>query len=142
METVTKVMSQDHHRCDELFARLEDQVSSNDWDQAEQGLHEFLTAMEKHFQREEEILFPAIDGGVGSGPTAVMRSEHVQMRELFWAMQDSLERRDEDDFLGNSETLLIVMQQHNAKEEQILYPMIDDALGERAVEMLKSPGQG
>jgi DUF438 domain-containing protein len=64
-----------------------------------------------------------------SGPTEVMRGEHRQMRDLLAQMRASLANRDSDDFGGNAETLLIMMQQHNMKEENILYPMCDNALG-------------
>jgi hemerythrin-like domain-containing protein len=64
-----------------------------------------------------------------SGPTEVMRGEHRQMRDLLAQMKDALTSRDADAFSGAAETLLILMQQHNMKEENILYPMCDNALG-------------
>ncbi|EDN71674.1 hypothetical protein BGS_0869 [Beggiatoa sp. SS] len=51
------------------------------------------------------------------------------MRQVFADMQNSLTQRDGEQYLGLSETLLMLMQQHNAKEEQILYPMSDQMLG-------------
>ena len=39
-----------------------------------------------------------------------------------------LEKQDKDGFLGDAETLLILMQQHNMKEEQIVYPMAERLL--------------
>ncbi|HJP36976.1 MAG TPA: hypothetical protein QF901_13425 [Gammaproteobacteria bacterium] len=44
-------------------------------------------------------------------------------------MANAVDKKDVDDYLGFSETLLIIMQQHNVKEEQVLYPMADQALG-------------
>ena len=38
-------------------------------------------------------------------------------------MQDALDAEGKDTFLGEAETLLVFMQQHNAKEEMMLYPM-------------------
>ena len=70
------------------------------------------------------------------GPTQVMRSEHVQMRQLFREMTDCLGRGDGKQFLGLSESLLIMMQQHNAKEEQVLYPMADNVLNEDTESLL------
>jgi DUF438 domain-containing protein len=64
-----------------------------------------------------------------SGPTEVMRGEHRQMRDLLGQMSSGLADRDGDTFSGAAETLLILMQQHNMKEENILYPMCDNALG-------------
>jgi hemerythrin-like domain-containing protein len=64
-----------------------------------------------------------------SGPTEVMRGEHRQMRDLLGQMKGALASKDSDAFGGAADTLLILMQQHNMKEENILYPMCDNALG-------------
>jgi DUF438 domain-containing protein len=58
-----------------------------------------------------------------------MRGEHRQMRDLLAQMKLALDERDGEGFGGAAETLLIMMQQHNMKEENILYPMCDNALG-------------
>jgi iron-sulfur cluster repair protein YtfE (RIC family) len=41
------------------------------------------------------------------------------------AAQNALTARDVDEYAGNAETLLIMMHQHNMKEENVLYPMCD-----------------
>ena len=66
--------------------------------------------------------------GSDMGITQVMRHEHEQMRSLMSSMQDALDAEDKDAFLGEAETLLVFMQQHNAKEEMMLYPMADQLL--------------
>jgi tRNA 2-thiouridine synthesizing protein A len=43
----------------------------------------------------------------------------------------ALDARDGDDYAGNAETLLIMMQQHNVKEENVLYPMCDQHLADQ-----------
>jgi iron-sulfur cluster repair protein YtfE (RIC family) len=47
-------------------------------------------------------------------------------------MNEALVARDAENFAGAAETLLILMQQHNMKEENILYPMCDQALAGQA----------
>lgn len=76
------------------------------------------------------MLFPAFEQktGMTMGPTQVMRGEHVQMRELMDAASASLAAKDANDYSGNAETLLVMMQQHNMKEENMLYPMCDQHL--------------
>lgn len=130
MNTFSDFMSHDHGHCDALFARAEEVVESGDWGDAAAVHGEFLLAMNHHFAMEEELLFPAFEeaSGNASGPTAVMRHEHSQMRSLFEEMSEALAQQDVDAYLGVAETLLILMQQHNAKEEQILYPMSDRLL--------------
>jgi hemerythrin-like domain-containing protein len=79
---------------------------------------------------EERVLFPGFEAKTGQtmGPTQVMRAEHVQMRDLMGQMQAALAAEHEDTYLGLSETLNMLMQQHNLKEENVLYPMADRVL--------------
>ena len=82
---------------------------------------------------EEEILFPAIEektGMVNQGPTAVMRMEHEQMRGVLDQMAQAIEAGDFQATLDQGDTLLMPIQQHNIKEEGVLYPMADQVLGE------------
>lgn len=131
MQTFSDFLSADHGACDDLFARVEKAVADGDWSTAATGHTAFINAMERHLGMEEQVLFPAFEEATGSpmGPTQVMRHEHTQMRQLFSDMGQALGGRDADEYLGAAETLLILMQQHNAKEEQILYPMSDQVLG-------------
>jgi iron-sulfur cluster repair protein YtfE (RIC family) len=134
MHTITQFMSEDHQRCDNLYAGAEAEVAADKWDMATRTFAGFRAAMARHFAMEEEVLFPAFETRTGNaaGPTQVMRMEHEQMRSLLDGMRAALDARNADAFLGDGETLLVLMQQHNLKEEQILYPMTDRVLeGER-----------
>ena len=66
---------------------------------------------------------------MSGGPTEMMRYAHEQMRALLAQMREACAARDADAYGGAAETLLMLMQQHNMKEENILYPMCDRALG-------------
>lgn len=133
MMTFSSYLSNEHHRCDGLFSDTEAMVEKEDWNSAEEAHRCFREAMENHFLMEEEVLFPAVEAMSGSsdGPTAVMRQEHKQMRHLFNEMSQAIEAEQAEDYLGASETLLVLMQQHNAKEEQILYPSSERLLAEQ-----------
>jgi hemerythrin-like domain-containing protein len=132
METITQTLRHEHTRCDKLFAQAEESVAKTQWAHAATEFADFKAAMERHFTMEEQVLFPTVEERTGQtmGPTQVMRMEHQQMRQVFADMQDSLTQQDSEQYLGLSETLLMLMQQHNAKEEQILYPMSDQVLGD------------
>ena len=123
-------MAGDHRRCDEIFVAAEQAVADAAWDRASAAFAQFQQAMLQHFSAEESLLFPVFEEKTGMymGPTQVMRGEHVQMRELLDAARDALVVQDADDYSGNAETLLIMMQQHNMKEENVLYPMCDQHL--------------
>ncbi len=127
---IREFMAQDHKDCDLLFAAAENAVSKDDWETASQAFNEFIQAMERHLGVEEKELFPAFEEetGIMAGPTEMMRMEHDQMRVLFAEMKYAMEQKNSDDYLGIADTLLILMQQHNMKEEQILYNMMDQRL--------------
>lgn len=131
MNTISEYMGQGHQQCDEAFVAAENLVDAGNLTEALQRFKAFRDDMERHFAMEENVLFPAFESATGmrAGPTVVMRSEHQQMRGLFAEMDEALAAANADEYLGLSETLLMIMQQHNFKEEQILYMMADQALG-------------
>lgn len=134
MTPITRLLTDDHEHCDQLFAAAENAVQARDWARAEREFAAFSQALAHHFAAEEQTLFPAFEArsGLNGGPTFVMRSEHLQMRELVEQMAAALAGQDETGFLGASDTLLMLMRQHNLKEEQILYPMTDRVLADDA----------
>ena len=129
MSTIAEFMRTDHQACDEAFALAEEAALASDWSEAKTSFDTFNRAMARHFRMEEEILFPAIlDASGPVGPVQVMRMEHEQMNDLIEQLSASLRNQNSKAYGGVSETLLIVMQQHNLKEEQILYPIADRLL--------------
>jgi len=122
MNTITAIMGKDHQQCDQLFAASEAAL-----DQSEDfgPLKDFIHHMKQHFSAEEDVLFPAFEELTGMrdrGPSAMMRLEHEQMRGLMSEMESCT---DAEQASNLGETLMILMQQHNLKEENMLYPMLD-----------------
>ena len=54
--------------------------------------------------------------------------EHQQMRNLLARMYEAVSNGDPEEILEVGETMMILMQQHNVKEEGILYLMADQYL--------------
>lgn len=137
MTTLTAPLIADHRFCDGLFAEAEDAAHRADWAACGGHFGAFREAMLRHFGVEENILFPAFEQATGmtGGPTAMMRIEHEQMRNLLQEMTAAIDAGSSDDYLGLSETLLLYMQQHNLKEENMLYPMSDRALAAQALDL-------
>ncbi len=90
-----------------------------------------------HNQKEEDVLFPALEAQIGpGGPTTVMRSEHQQL----WSALDKLETilRALPQDHGNSRLISNaaelssfihgLLTQHIYKEDNILYPMAREIL--------------
>ena len=135
---ISEYMTSSHRHCDVFFAQAEESAASGNMEHTTLAFAQFIQHMHQHFEMEENVLFPAFEEATGNnaGPTQVMRMEHVQMRSLFSDMQQSLTDKDLEQYLGLSETLLILMQQHNMKEEKILYPMADRTLADDSERVL------
>ncbi len=132
MQSVLDFFTTDHRGCDSLWAKAEGALDKKT-EGAKASFEAFDAAMRRHFAMEEEILFPAIEektGMVNQGPTAVMRMEHEQMRGVLDQMAQAIEAGDFQATLDQGDTLLMLIQQHNIKEEGVLYPMADQVLGE------------
>ena len=142
MSTIKEFLTTDHGRCDEYFADMEAKATES-LASAKDACDAFIAETEKHFQMEERVMFEEFETktGMTEGPTAMMRHEHTQMRGLMAQMKEALESDNKDKFFGTTETFMILQQQHNMKEEQMLYPMAQQHLSaesDRIVDMMSS----
>ncbi|WP_353739424.1 hemerythrin domain-containing protein [Accumulibacter sp.] len=138
MHAITDFMANDHRVCDAMLVKVEHAVTKHNWELARSEFADYRDGMLHHFAAEESVLFPLFEQTTGMyrGPTQVMRGEHAQMRLLLTAAASALTAQDADDYAGNAETLLIMMQQHNVKEENVLYPMCDQHLAHQVEALL------
>jgi len=138
MHEITELMTADHRSCDDQMLAVEQAVNSGDWEAARSNFGRFQKTTIAHFAAEETLLFPLFEQRTGMyrGPTQVMRGEHLQIRQLLTTAEAALDAADSDEYLGSAETLLIMIQQHNVKEENILYPMCDQHLADQIETLL------
>ncbi|MCB9474245.1 MAG: hemerythrin domain-containing protein [Candidatus Delongbacteria bacterium] len=134
MSSIRDFMSLHHRDCDGLFTDVENSVAASRWDKATAQWPLFLKELFHHFEMEERVLFPRFEQetGMTDGPTAMMRMEHDQMRSVTESLAAAMSKQDRPAFLGLAESMMVLLQQHNMKEEQILYPMTDRALSDVA----------
>jgi len=132
MSSINDFMTRHHRECDEALARAEEAAAASDWAGLKRETAAFFQEMARHVEVEEQVLFPAFEDrtGMRGGPTEVMRMEHERMRGLIAQMQRAVEASNAEEYLGLSDTLQILLQQHNVKEESVLYPMLDRSLGD------------
>ena len=132
-------MRDEHRMCDEHFAKAEEAVNSGDFKEAFKHFEEFMVETLKHFNKEEEILFPRFEEVTGNteGPTKVMRYEHNQVRGLLEQLKDAIDKEDKNRFFSVADTIMILLQQHNMKEEQMLYAMCDRVLASQADKLVE-----
>ena len=100
------------------------------------GLFNQLIDADKHYQRKEYLLFPYLEKTGVTGPPKVMWGKHDEIRELLKGSLEILNTPDitKNDLMASSEIILqsAVTGVDNMiiKEEQILFPMLMDALSD------------
>jgi iron-sulfur cluster repair protein YtfE (RIC family) len=128
----TRCLESDHRALDATLVEAEQAACANQPAARRRKVASLASGLRRHIEAEETVLFPLLEeeGSHAAGPLAVMRREH---RDI-----ESLLDRLEADFTGASpgwnedfERLRRLLAAHNAKEEQVLYPMSDD-VAERA----------
>lgn len=135
MVSINDYMMKDHAACDAAFERAADAARGANWPVLQSEASAFLAHIARHIVLEEELLFPAFEDGTGmsaGGPTETMRSEHEQMQPLFAQMRDAAAAKNAAGYLDASQALHDILLQHNMKEEQMMYPMLDQSLGAQA----------
>lgn len=129
MNNVLEFMGNDHDRLDKIFEEFRN-MKNTGIKKAKQMFHDFKVGLQRHIVWEEEVLFPIFENETGmhdAGPTAVMRTEHRKIK-------DFLERIHNKIVAGDNKTeslehgLIEVLTEHNNKEENILYPWIDNSV--------------
>lgn len=122
--TLTAALEREH---DEIDAGLEAFAAGL----AEGGgdtshLERAATALRRHIYLEEEFLFPPLRASGMLAPVLVMLREHGEI----WRTLDGLEQEVRDTPTASDLTgdLLTLLEEHNAKEEPIIYPEGDARL--------------
>jgi len=141
MSGITSYMTADHKKCDDIFVEFENNITSENWSELAATWQQFTKILHHHLTLEESILFPEFERATGmtQGPSAVMRAEHEQIRGMLNEIEKAVNNQDSAQCQGVADTLMIMIQQHNMKEEQMLYPMCDQHLdAQRVLSALKA----
>lgn len=131
---------QDHRDCDARWADVEELLDTEDVEAARPAWRKFDKGIRRHIAMEEEVMFPAFETAAevdGDGLTSVMRMEHKQMIGLLDQIEDAMETGDPEQALDLGDTLLMLIQQHNIREEDTLYPVAEKMLGENWAKLAK-----
>jgi len=123
MQTIKEFMQNDHNRLDGLFGKFQE-FKIKKPEEAKQNFCPFRKGLSSHIEWEEKILFPIFEEKTGvkdNGPTAVMRAEHLEIKNLLDKIREKIKTGDfnVDEFENR---LSDVLKDHNNKEEHILYP--------------------
>jgi hemerythrin-like domain-containing protein/uncharacterized protein (DUF2249 family) len=125
---VNEALGWDHDRLDGLeLAATEAWNAGNPKEAARLHLR-FAHGLLRHIRFEDTTLFPAFERATGMppdhGPTAVMRVEHRAIEQLLQDLKDAISSGSRPGESTRDE-LRALLHQHNVKEENVLYPMLD-----------------
>ncbi len=138
MNSISEYFAQDHDRLDVLFAEFQS-LKRKDPAAAKEKFKGFLKGLTRHIVWEEDVLFPIFEKRTGmrdSGPTAVMRLDHREIKKHLDAIHDKVRVADPDSD-ASEKALLTVLHHHNLKEESVLYPAIDSGLDQAGLDLAR-----
>jgi len=132
MQTIKEFMESDHKRLDGLFKTFQELKNENP-QEAKQNFCPFRRGLFVHIQWEEEILFPIFEEKTGmkdNGPTSVMRKEHIEIKDLLDRIREKI-RTGNFNTKDMDDSLSYILRSHNDKEENLLYPWIDQSVNDK-----------
>ncbi len=134
--TLGAALEREHHEIDENLERFTAGLERGEWDPA--PLQAASAALRRHIYLEEEMFFPPLRQSGLIAPVAVMLREHGEI----WQALDEVEARaaqqtDPGAVRRAYDDLASLLEAHNSKEEQILYPQ-DHMLTDDQTEELRA----
>jgi uncharacterized protein len=131
---LTAVLDQAHARLAALGREEDADLQATRFDLL--ALFNQLIDVDKHYLRKEYLLFPYLEQAGVTGPPKVMWGKHDEIRDLLKGSLEVLKTPGitQEELLASTEIVLQPALQGVAdmivKEEQILFPMLMDALSE------------
>lgn len=128
-EALSAALEREHH---EIDAGIEAFIEKLDGGSVQpEPLTAALDALRRHIYIEEVLLFPPIREGGLVMPIFVMVREHGEIWHTMEALTDQLgDGADPDRLRDTCRRLLSQLEQHNMKEEPVIYPHADTSLPE------------
>jgi len=132
MNTVLRLLRNEHERLDQLFFRFQE-LMEEDRKEARLAFREFDLGLRRHIRFEEEALFPLYEkhaGFKGIGPTDVMRLEHQIIQQLLSQLGGKLNTiASEPD--AEQIVLIQLLRGHTDREETGIYSSLDVIVNSR-----------
>lgn len=128
-----KELESDHEKILEKLKELESAAAETlvNKNKIEDFLSFVRDFAEPHHQKEEKVLFPALENkGIPNegGPIGVMLFEHETERNFMKELAGALENNDEGKIKEISQTIVALLRDHIDKENNILYPLAKNIL--------------
>jgi iron-sulfur cluster repair protein YtfE (RIC family) len=133
-------MMEVHRDLFELLAVHRDHVVGLEWDRALEALQRFEDELRSHMTAEETHILPVYEkrvGAVTGGDPQFFYLEHKNILRNLDTAKEELRRlardpksgrRQAHEFLAAESMLLHLLQHHDLREKNVLYPKLDEAL--------------
>ncbi|WP_163149825.1 hemerythrin domain-containing protein [Anoxybacillus sp. MB8] len=104
-------------------------------------VQQFLQHLDPHSRREEDVLFPMMERYIGKqfGPIAVMEYEHQEAKQniaTFLQKTEMIRSEEAKQLASYVMNAYMILTDHFAKEEQVLFPMAEKLLSAEEKEEL------
>ncbi|MFQ5335246.1 MAG: hemerythrin domain-containing protein [Flavobacteriales bacterium] len=139
MDTPTQILSAEHQNILRVIDAMESECELlNDGSAPDITFFNRCVDFIKHYAdgfhhaKEEDILFARLGGGdiaMPPGPVNQMLREHDMGREFVSGLVEGIGKGDTAQMTENARAYCHLLKQHIYKEDNILYPMADQALG-------------
>ncbi len=134
-ESLAAALEREHHEIDDEIEQFTAKLAAGSVEAA--PIRHAATALRRHIYLEEVFLFPPLRDAGMVAPIFVMLREHGQL----WRTLDAIEAElafdpDQATLQKLSKELVVQLEHHNPKEEQILYPQADLTLDTDAAAQL------
>lgn len=113
-------------------------LNEKDRRELREAAHIFAEA-EKHHEREEKVLFPAIEKKGVVGPTEVMREEHIELRKRKGQLHEASKKKffDIENVKEPAQFIIDVLRAHIEKENNILYMIAREVLSKEEIAKMR-----
>lgn len=114
-----------HTRCEALRAAAAAALEAGEWEAFAGRLQTLRAGLYSHFAYEEEELFPECErlGGMREA-IETLRAEHRDMRAILDALASASAKHDPEGCRAEFAAVTQLLRQHQAREEQLLYPVL------------------
>ncbi len=132
MSSIGEAFEHDHRRLEQLLEASMAHASAGRWEEAADTFAAFRRGIQRHMEVEEQVLFPAVEGGAETPLTAILRKGHRDLRAFFDEIDDALQARDLEECQRIATTMQALLARHDETEEAELYPAAQERLGAEA----------
>ena len=127
---VTEYLAWDHDAQEDALIEARDALDAAAFDSALAHFERYQARLLRHMRLEERVLFPLVEALTPQAAPAVaeMRHEHGHVQRLLAAARAAVVASDVPAFHSAFEALGLVLLAHEAREERIVYPILDRSL--------------